>query len=142
MVMYAGRPVEYGTVDDVFYAPRMPYTLGLLGSLPRLDSKTKQRLTPIKGSPPSLINPPPGCPFGPRCPMHIEQCDVEEPPLVAVDGVDHMAACIRSGELAATAATPEEIFSTDAADTELAATTSLGQHVDQAPADIDGSEQS
>jgi peptide/nickel transport system ATP-binding protein len=142
MVMYAGRPVEYGTVDDVFYAPRMPYTLGLLGSLPRLDSKTKQRLTPIKGSPPSLINPPPGCPFGPRCPMHIDQCDTEEPPLLPVDGVDHSAACIRSGELAATAATPEEIFSTDAADAELAVTTAMGQHVDQEPADLDGGEQS
>ncbi|MEN3361857.1 MAG: glutathione transport system ATP-binding protein [Mycobacteriales bacterium] len=142
MVMYAGRPVEYGTVDDVFYAPRMPYTLGLLGSLPRLDSKTKQRLTPIKGSPPSLINPPPGCPFGPRCPMHIDQCDAEEPPLLPVDGVDHSAACIRSGELAATAATPEEIFSTDAADAELAVTTAVGQHVDQEPADLDGGEQS
>jgi peptide/nickel transport system ATP-binding protein len=142
MVMYAGRPVEYGTVDDVFYAPRMPYTLGLLGSLPRLDSKTKQRLTPIKGSPPSLINPPPGCPFGPRCPMHMEQCDVEEPPLTAVDGVDHHAACIRSGELMATEVTPEEIFSTDATDAELAATTALGQPTDAATADHDGDEQS
>jgi oligopeptide/dipeptide ABC transporter ATP-binding protein len=140
MVMYAGRPVEYGTVDDVFYAPRMPYTLGLLGSLPRLDAKTKQRLTPIKGSPPSLINPPPGCPFGPRCPMHIDQCDLEEPPLAKVDGVDHSAACIRSNELVAADVTPEEIFSTDAADTELAASTALGQPAGVEPADLDGGE--
>jgi peptide/nickel transport system ATP-binding protein len=141
MVMYAGRPVEQGTVDDVFYAPRMPYTIGLLGSLPRLDAKDKQRLTPIKGSPPSLINPPPGCPFGPRCPMHIEQCDAAEPPLTPVDGVDHKAACIRSDELMATEVTPEEIFSSDATDTELAATTALGQHVEDEPATVDRGEQ-
>jgi oligopeptide/dipeptide ABC transporter ATP-binding protein len=132
MVMYAGRPVEYGSVDDVFYAPRMPYTIGLLGSLPRLDAKVRQRLTPIKGSPPSLINPPPGCPFGPRCPMHIEQCDAEEPPLVQVDGVNHYAACIRTGELVATDVTPADIFSADATDAELAAAVALGEHIEPA----------
>jgi peptide/nickel transport system ATP-binding protein len=125
-VMYAGRPVEQGNVDDVFYRPRMPYTIGLLGSLPRLDAKEKQRLTPIKGSPPSLINPPPGCPFGPRCPMHIAECDVQEPPLLQVDGDQHYAACIRSNELIATEVAPEDIFGTDAADTELAAATAIG----------------
>jgi len=129
-VMYAGRPVEQGSVDDVFYAPRMPYTIGLLGSMPRLDVKEKQRLTPIKGSPPSLINPPPGCPFGPRCPMHIAECDAEEPPLVAVDGIDHHAACIRTGELVATEISPDDIFSTDSADTELAAASATGEHTD------------
>ena len=129
-VMYAGRPVEQGSVDDVFYAPRMPYTIGLLGSMPRLDVKEKQRLTPIKGSPPSLINPPPGCPFGPRCPMHIAECDAEEPPLVAVDGIDHHAACIRTGELVATEISPEDIFSTDSADTELAAASAIGERTD------------
>jgi oligopeptide/dipeptide ABC transporter ATP-binding protein len=134
MVMYAGRPVEHGTVDDVFYAPRMPYTIGLLGSLPRLDAKEKQRLTPIKGSPPSLINPPPGCPFGPRCPMHIAQCDAEEPPLVQVDGIDHHAACIRSSELVATDVAPEEIFGTDATDAELAAASAIGQLTEVEPA--------
>jgi peptide/nickel transport system ATP-binding protein len=128
-VMYAGRPVEQGTVDDVFYNPRMPYTIGLLGSLPRLDATEKQRLTPIKGSPPSLINPPPGCPFGPRCPLHVDECEREEPPLRAVDGVDHTAACIRSDELVGTDVTPEEIFSTDASDSELAAATALGGHL-------------
>jgi oligopeptide/dipeptide ABC transporter ATP-binding protein len=129
-VMYAGRPVEQGSVDDVFYAPRMPYTIGLLGSMPRLDVKEKQRLTPIKGSPPSLINPPPGCPFGPRCPMHIAECDAEEPPLVAVDGIDHHAACIRTGELVATEISPDDIFSTDSADTELAAASAIGERTD------------
>ena len=55
-VMYAGRIVEIGDVDDVFYRPRMPYTLGLLGSIPRLDVGRRQRLTPIEGSPPSLVH--------------------------------------------------------------------------------------
>jgi oligopeptide/dipeptide ABC transporter ATP-binding protein len=129
-VMYAGRPVEQGTVDDVFYSPRMPYTIGLLGSLPRIDATEKQRLTPIKGSPPSLINPPPGCPFGPRCPMHVAECEREEPPLVPVDGDDHSAACIRSDELIGQDVTPEEIFSTDATDDQLAAATALGERLE------------
>jgi oligopeptide/dipeptide ABC transporter ATP-binding protein len=127
MVMYAGRAVEKGSVDDVFYAPRMPYSIGLLGSLPRLDANEKQRLTPIKGSPPSLINPPPGCPFGPRCPLHIAQCDEAEPALVAVDGVEHYAACIRSNELVATEVAPEDIFKSDASDTLLAAEAAIGE---------------
>jgi peptide/nickel transport system ATP-binding protein len=95
LVMYAGRPVETGTVEDIYYAPRMPYTLGLLGSLPRLDSSGRERLTPIVGAPPSLVNMPPGCPFAPRCPLHIPECDAAEPPLLEV-GPDHTAACIRS----------------------------------------------
>ncbi len=73
-VMYAGKLVETGTTEDVFYRPRMPYTLGLLGSLPRLD-RVHERLTPISGAPPSLLNLPPGCPFTPRCPMAQEICD-------------------------------------------------------------------
>ncbi|MBI1759453.1 MAG: ABC transporter ATP-binding protein [Actinobacteria bacterium] len=99
LVMYAGRPVEVGTVDDIYYSPGMPYTLGLLGSLPRLDARERQRLTPIPGSPPSLISPPPGCPFGPRCPMHLDLCDTAEPPL-AIVGPGHQVACVRSAELA------------------------------------------
>jgi oligopeptide/dipeptide ABC transporter ATP-binding protein len=91
-VMYAGKLVETGTTEDVFYAPRMPYTLGLLGSLPRMDQE-RQRLTPIKGSPPSLLNLPPGCPFTPRCPIAEEICDREEPPLEEVPGTGHAAAC-------------------------------------------------
>ncbi len=116
LVMYAGRAVELGSVDDIYYRPRMPYTLGLLGSLPRLDASDQQRLTPIKGSPPSLVNPPPGCPFGPRCPMHIADCDVREPDLVAVDGESHQAACIRWQEIVERNAVPGEIFDTDAGD--------------------------
>jgi oligopeptide/dipeptide ABC transporter ATP-binding protein len=93
MVMYAGRPVELGTVDDIYDRPRMPYTVGLLGSLPRLDADSKERLTPITGSPPSLLNLPPGCPFQPRCPMARERCTAEEPPLYPTDAFGHSAAC-------------------------------------------------
>ena len=67
MVMYAGRAVELGTTDDVFYDTRHPYTLGLLASLPRIDDTGTERLVPIKGAPPSLIRVPSGCPFHPRC---------------------------------------------------------------------------
>jgi oligopeptide/dipeptide ABC transporter ATP-binding protein len=129
LVMYAGRPVEFGTVDDVFYAPRMPYTIGLLGSLPRLDA-ARERLTPIKGAPPSLIKPPPGCPFGPRCPLHFERCDEAEPDLVLVDGDRHYAACYRSEELIATDVEPEDIFGTGTSDAELAAATAIGVRAD------------
>src|SRR3954468_8096452 len=95
LVMYAGRPVEVGGVEDIYYEPRMPYTLGLLGSLPRVDMAGRERLTPIVGSPPSMVNMPPGCPFAPRCPLHIPECDAEEPPLFDV-GRGHSAACIRT----------------------------------------------
>jgi oligopeptide/dipeptide ABC transporter ATP-binding protein len=92
-VMYAGKLVETGSTEDVFYHPRMPYTLGLLGSLPRMDQERQERLTPIKGSPPSLLNLPPGCPFTPRCPIAEDICDHEEPPLEEVPGTAHAAAC-------------------------------------------------
>jgi peptide/nickel transport system ATP-binding protein len=67
LVMYAGRSVEYGTAHAIFNEPQHPYTWGLLGSMPRLDRERTDRLLPIKGTPPSLINVPPGCPFHPRC---------------------------------------------------------------------------
>jgi peptide/nickel transport system ATP-binding protein len=67
LVMYGGRCVEYGAVEDIFHAPEHPYTWGLLGSMPRLDRDRTERLLPIKGSPPSLINVPHGCAFSPRC---------------------------------------------------------------------------
>jgi oligopeptide/dipeptide ABC transporter ATP-binding protein len=91
-VMYAGKLVESGTIDEIFYSPRMPYTLGLLGSLPRLDEARDARLTPILGTPPSLLNLPPGCPFAPRCPMAEQLCREEEPDLYRIVG-DHTAAC-------------------------------------------------
>ena len=68
MVMYAGKPVETGTVDDIYYNPRMPYTMGLLGAVPRVDVAEKTSLVPIEGIPPNLVNPPTGCSFAPRCP--------------------------------------------------------------------------
>ena len=74
LVMYAGRPVEVGSVDDIFYRPRMPYTVGLLGAMPRLDDPGGGRLVPVPGSPPSLINLPPGCPFSSRCPLVTAEC--------------------------------------------------------------------
>jgi peptide/nickel transport system ATP-binding protein len=92
LVMYAGKAVEKGTVDEIFYNPRMPYTVGLLGSLPRLDVKS-ERLTPIAGSPPSMIKLGPGCPYRPRCPLAQEICEREEPPLAAGSNPDHLAAC-------------------------------------------------
>jgi oligopeptide/dipeptide ABC transporter ATP-binding protein len=103
-VMYAGKLVETGSVEDVFYRPRMPYTVGLLGSLPRLDRTERQRLTPIKGSPPSLLNLPPGCPFTPRCPIAREICDQQEPELLPSGSPDHASACHFRDELAGTSA--------------------------------------
>ncbi|MDQ3987973.1 MAG: ABC transporter ATP-binding protein [Actinomycetota bacterium] len=115
MVMYAGRAVEAGPVDRIYYHPRMPYTLGLLGSIPRLDAAEKQPLVPIEGQPPSLVALPPGCPFAPRCPLVIDACHEAEPPLEPVDGMaDHTAACIRTGELAAPDADAITIFGVEA----------------------------
>jgi peptide/nickel transport system ATP-binding protein len=117
-VMYAGKPVETGAVDDVFYRPRMPYTLGLLGSIPRLDTGRRQRLTPIEGAPPSLVNLPPGCPFAPRCPMSIERCLEAEPALLPVDAGDgrHRAACHRSGDIERERLTSADVFPSGHAD--------------------------
>ena len=111
-VMYAGKPVETGSVDDVYYRPRMPYTLGLLGSIPRLDVGERQPLTPIEGSPPSLVDLPQGCPFVPRCPMAIELCSEVEPPLerMAASGAAHSAACHRSEEIERGGLTSTDVF--------------------------------
>jgi oligopeptide/dipeptide ABC transporter ATP-binding protein len=133
LVMYAGRAVEKGNVEDVFYRARMPYTIGLLGSMPRIDAGEKTRLTPIKGSPPSLINVQPGCPFGPRCPLHYAECDVAEPDLRRVDGQNHTAACIRVEELVETEVAAEDIFSQDSSDATLAAAAEIGERADGAP---------
>jgi oligopeptide/dipeptide ABC transporter ATP-binding protein len=118
LVMYAGRPVEIGSVEDIYYEPRMPYTLGLLGSLPRLDSSGRERLTPILGSPPSLVNMPPGCPFAPRCPLHVPECDAAEPPLVDV-GPAHRAACIRTDVVERAHGDATEVFDETSTDTVL-----------------------
>ena len=99
-VMYAGRAVEMGTTDDIYYRPEMPYTLGLLDSVPRLDSDLSERLDPIPGNPPSLINLPSGCVFHPRCSRRSEVpgdlCRVEEPALVSVAS-DHLVRCHLAG---------------------------------------------
>ncbi|MFC2473265.1 MAG: dipeptide ABC transporter ATP-binding protein [Actinomyces sp.] len=89
-VMYAGRIVETGDVDDIFYRSRMPYTIGLLGSLPRLDARKDSALATLEGNPPSLLELPRGCPFIPRCPMAQAECAQGEPELTLVerDGAD------------------------------------------------------
>jgi len=98
MVMYAGKPVETGPVDDIFFRSRMPYTLGLLGSLPRLDVDSDAPLRAIPGAPPSLIGMPPGCPFTPRCPVAIGRCAEEEPALLPV-AAGHRVACHLAAEV-------------------------------------------
>jgi len=115
-VMYAGKLVEKGTVDDVFYRPRMPYTLGLLGSLPRLDETGRERLTPIVGAPPSLVNLPVGCPFTPRCPLAQDVCEQVEPDLYVTDSPEHVAACHFHDRLPGV--TSAELFGTTSIDTE------------------------
>jgi len=85
-VMYAGKIIEAGTRDQIFYDPQHPYTWGLLGSLTRIDRTRTGRLTQIKGQPPSLISPPKGCSFRPRCPHAFEKC--VEPPTLEVRGGD------------------------------------------------------
>jgi peptide/nickel transport system ATP-binding protein len=90
-VMYAGKAVEFGNTDDIYYKPHHPYTWGLLRSIPNLLDDT-ERLVPISGLPPSLIHVPPGCAFHPRCPYRFEPCDQEVPPLLPEDG-HHASAC-------------------------------------------------
>jgi peptide/nickel transport system ATP-binding protein len=99
-VMYAGRAIEYGTAEDIFDRPQHPYTWGLLGSMPRIDQERTERLIPIKGSPPSLINVPPGCAFNPRCNYaHLNggASETEVPQLLDVGG-GHQVACHLSAE--------------------------------------------
>lgn len=108
-VMYAGKPVEAGTVDEVYYTPRMPYTIGLLGSIPRLDDTERRALTPIEGTPPSMVELPQGCPFEARCPIAIERCREVEPMLSVKEGNTHPTACHRSHELG-NALDPDTIY--------------------------------
>jgi oligopeptide/dipeptide ABC transporter ATP-binding protein len=101
VVMYGGKVVETGDVRTIFHEPRHPYTLGLMASLPRLDTDL-DRLAPIPGQPPSLIHLPPGCSFHPRCRLYQgrEKCRAEEPALAQTDD-GHLAACHFSHELEA-----------------------------------------
>ena len=91
-VMYAGKMVEQGPVDDIFYSPAHPYTEGLLRSMPRVDAESHERLIPIEGTPVDMLNPPEGCPFAPRCPHAMKICLQKMPPYVEV-GEDHRSAC-------------------------------------------------
>jgi peptide/nickel transport system ATP-binding protein len=94
IVMYAGRVVEQGTLDEIFYDPQHPYTWGLLGSITRVDRDRSQRLPAIPGLPPSLLNPPKGCHFRPRCPHEFARC-AEVPELAArlPDSPEHRDRC-------------------------------------------------
>lgn len=80
-VMYAGKIVEYGTTDDIFYEPKHEYTKGLIRSIPRLDAEEHERLVPIEGTPIDMLNPPAGCPFAPRCDSCMKICLREMPPV-------------------------------------------------------------
>lgn len=96
LVMYAGRAVETAPVDELFSNTRMPYSIGLLAAIPRVDARADAPLVPIAGNPPLLIDLPHACPFAPRCPIAMDTCRDGEPDLRAVDGqTDHRAACIR-----------------------------------------------
>ncbi len=92
IVMYAGKIVESGALNDIFYQPQHPYTWGLLKSVPRLDEAEKQKLVPIYGQPPDLLAPPSGCRFRPRCDYAMQICEQEQP-LYFHAGADHQAAC-------------------------------------------------
>jgi peptide/nickel transport system ATP-binding protein len=102
IVMYAGRKVEEASVEALFENPMHPYTRGLMASMPAvisLGAKTETRLTEIPGMVPSLTNLPPGCAFAPRCPLAIDRCRAEYPPLQEFGG-RHLAACWRAAEMA------------------------------------------
>lgn len=121
LVMYAGRVVESADVATLYRDRRMPYTVGLLGSVPRLDATQGTRLVPIPGAPPSLAALDLGCPFAPRCPLAIDECRVEEPKLLSV-ATDHRAACIRTHEVDGRSAADIYGVSTEARHAESAGT--------------------
>ncbi|OBK91467.1 ABC transporter ATP-binding protein [Mycolicibacter sinensis] len=98
LVMYAGRVVEAAPVEALYRRRKMPYTVGLLGSVPRLDAAQGTRLVPIPGAPPSLADIEPGCPFAPRCPLVTEECRAQEPELLIV-GPEQSAACIHTDQV-------------------------------------------
>jgi len=98
MVMYAGRAVETAPVANLYRDRVMPYTVGLLGSVPRLDAPQGSRLVPIPGAPPSMAGLPPGCPFAPRCPLADDDCRAAEPALLEV-APGHAAACIHTDQV-------------------------------------------
>jgi oligopeptide transport system ATP-binding protein len=92
IVMYAGKIVEAGRIDDIFYNPQHPYTIGLLNSLPKLYSEVHEKLIPIDGTPVDLLNPPPGCPFAPRCTKCMKVC-LSTKPYFKEHAEGHYSAC-------------------------------------------------
>src|SRR5262249_39935582 len=118
MVAYAGKPVEFAQTDEVFYSPRMPYTVGLLGSLPRLGTDPAGPLPPTPASPPPVTALPPGGPLAPRCPMSRAVCGPEEPELRTIRRDDHLTACHFAEELEDRG---DDIFAPTAVDAEVLA---------------------
>lgn len=111
MVMYAGSPVERADRDTTYYAPHHPYTRGLLRSLP--SDASGNRLDPVEGQPPSLINPPSGCKFHPRCPFTMPQCRTEPPPLLPVSGLAEPRATANQQEHRSACWLPRDIVGMD-----------------------------
>jgi peptide/nickel transport system ATP-binding protein len=110
-VMYAGKLVELGDVDQIFHEPTMPYTIGLLRSVPNIRTAGTERLVPLEGRPPSLANLPRGCPFAARCPVAIPVCHDVEPDLIPHGrDIAHTSACHRADEIANGTLTAPEIF--------------------------------
>lgn len=108
-VMYAGKIVEYGTTDEIFYDPQHEYTKGLINSIPKLNQKEKERLVPIEGSPVDMLNPPAGCPFAPRCRSCMKVCLREMPPRTDLSDT-HYTQCwlLQKAEFEAKEGTPNE----------------------------------
>ena len=111
MVMYAGRAVERASIDTLYERPSHPYTMGLLGAVPKPHVAADHRLIPIKGNPPSMAAIPPGCPFSPRCPMAQERCFRIEPSLGSADAAEgHLASCHRLAEIRERHLTFQEVY--------------------------------
>lgn len=111
VVMYAGRPVEKADVDSIFDRPAMPYTMGLLGAVPRSDRERNSRLVPIPGSPMNLVNMPKGCPFAPRCPLATDICHTTEPAMEPVPGrPGQFVACHRTQEIVSKGLTFHDVY--------------------------------
>ena len=111
VVMYAGRPVEKADVDSIFDRPAMPYTMGLLGAVPRSDRERNSRLVPIPGSSMNLVNMPKGCPFAPRCPLATDICHTTEPAMEPVPGrPDQFVACHRTQEIVSKGLTFHDVY--------------------------------
>lgn len=111
LVMYAGKAVERASIDRLFAKPTMPYTMGLLGAVPKPHMPASQRLSPINGNPPSLVAIPAGCPFSPRCPLATEKCHQIEPELeLAEEGTGHLVSCIHLDDILKKNLTYKEVF--------------------------------